>query len=274
MVVYADMLVLLNLIVDYFLLALTARLTKSDPRLWRLIAAAFAGGLSSLTLFLPVSGVAESAALRLAAAAAMTGICFGFRGAKRFFRTLAVLFAVSGVYAGVLFGLWQLFHPHGMVVRGGVVYFNISPLFLIGFSVAGYLLYLLLHAMLGRNAVRAKACQVEVFADGRSTRFNAIVDTGNSLEDVFGVSEIIIADEKTVRGLFGDFRQDESLKRRYRTLPCSTVSGDGLLDGYRCDRAVVTCAGRTTALTRPVLAISKTAMGGDYSAVINPKALE
>lgn len=274
MVVYADVLIVLNLIVDYFLLALSAKLLKSNPSVGRLLSGAGVGAISSLYIFLPSCGFIIEIGVRFIICAAMTFGCFGFHSAKRFFRSMAVLFAVTCGYAGGMIALWYLVRPNGMIINNSVVYFNISPLFLIVFSIIGYFISVLLRSLLSKHAALSETCEITVYADGNSTGMTAIVDTGNSIEDVFGTSEIIIADEGAVQSLFGDFRNDESLKCRYRALPCSTVSGEDLLDGYRCDKACISHNGKITELKKPVLAVSKTRMTGDYSAVINPKSLE
>lgn len=273
MVVYADILVLLNMTVDYFLLALTARLIKSGTSVLRQLFAAFIGGLSSLSLFLPPLNIFLEILVRAVICAILCLTAFGFGTYKRFFRSVAVFFAVSFGYAGGMLGLWQLFRPDGMVIRNSVVYFNISPLFLIFFSVVGYFAVLLLRTILQKSASLAKRCEVKVFAGKNSGSFIAISDTGNSLEDSFGSGEVIIADKAAVELLLGDYSEEE-LKSRYRVLPCNTVTGSELLDGYRCDKAYINCDGRVTEISRPILAVSKQPLNGEHSLIINPKILE
>ena len=119
------------------------------------------------------------------------------------------------------------------------------------------------------------AADVTVFANGKSVRLTAIADTGNSLEDGFGKSEVIIADLLSVKVLFGNLEVENNvgLKRRYQILPCSTVLGDSFLESFRCDSAIVECEGKKITLAKPLLAISKTGFNDDYNAIINPKIL-
>ena len=62
------------------------------------------------------------------------------------------------------------------------------------------------------------------------------------------------------------------LQNRYRLLPCSTVSGTDLLEGVRCDRAVIKFENREVKLSEPILVVSKTRLS-DGEAIINPKVL-
>ena len=273
MTVYADILFLLNFAVDYFLISLTARLVKTGTGLGRQLLGAAIGGASSLTLFLPELNVALELLIRLAICAVITLASFGFGGIRRYLRAAAVFFAVSAGYAGAMLGIWQLIHPNGLIIRNSVVYLNISPLFLIGVSVAAYFIILLAGTVLGKRGAAAEKCEIRVYWDSTSSSFTAIADTGNSLEDSFGTSEVIVADRAVAEPLLEGKTQDD-IARRYRVIPCSTVSGGGVLEGYRCDKACIVCGDKTTELSRPILATSKTPMGGDFSAVIDPKIIE
>lgn len=274
MTVYADILVLLNFLVDYFLLALTARLLRREIRFIRQLAAAFFGGLFSLTIFLPEPPFLLRIVLQVGSCGVITAIAALSRKPRPFLRFAAVFFAVSCGYAGGMLALWHLLHPNGMVIHNSVVYFNISPLFLILFSVVSYFIILLVRGLLERSAATAKRCRITLFADAKQIDVCAIADTGNSLEDVFGISEVIIVDFAAAKALLGDDLHAENLQHRYRTVPCATVSGTVLLDAWRCDKAHVVADGRCVELRSPIIAVSKTPLDDDYSAIINPKTID
>lgn len=273
MVIYADILVLVNLIVDYFLLLTTSKILSLNSRLIRVIFSSLIGGLSSLYIFVSYSNLFLEIIYRIIICGIMVFTAFGFRNIRVFLRGIALLFAVTFGYGGVMQGIWQLFRPNGMAVINSVVYFNISPTVLIGVSVSIYLLFTLFYFIFGKTASSASRCQINIFAEGKSVSMTGIIDTGNSLEDFLGGSEIIIADEHTVSRLFGstDIETNESLKSRYRIIPCGTAIGDGSLDAFRCDKATVNNGNETITLNKPLLAVSKMSINDDYSAIVNPK---
>ena len=274
MVVYADILILLNLLVDYFLLMLTARLLRISPSFWRQLCGAGIGAVSSLMIFLPQSDIFTELSVRGTVAALMTLACFGFYGWRRFLRNGAVLFAVTFGYAGGMIGLWLLFHPKGMAINNSVVYFNISPFFLIVFSVSAYFLTVLLRNLLSRKTPVSRTCRVRLTADNQTVETVAILDSGNAITDVFGSCCVIIADPVIARKLFGEKFGTAKLQKRYRLLPCSNISGNELLEGYRCDRGEIVCEDRVTVLNRPILALSKSKIQGDYEAIVNPQSVD
>ena len=273
MVVYADILVILNLIVDYFLLSASAAILRVKLSVFRQLASASVGALSSLYIFAPDLGLFFDLAFRAVICAVMVLCAFGFRGTKRFLRAAGVLFLVTCGFGGIMTALWTIFKPDGMTVVNSVVYFNISPAVLIGASVITYLLFMLLKAIFSKTSELAERCEITVTAEEKSITMDAIVDTGNSIKDYLSGSEVIIADSEFVRALLGSDSPDTDarLKSRYRILPLSTVSGGGTLDGFRCDSAVISDGERTVKLEKPILAVSKTPLRDDYQAIVNPE---
>ena len=273
MVVYADILVILNLIVDYFLLSATAVVLRVKLSVFRQLGGAAIGAISSLYIFAPDLGLFVDLVFRAVICAVMVLCAFGFKGVKRFFRAAGVLFLVTCGFGGIMTAVWSLFKPNGMTVVNSVVYFNISPAVLIGVSVITYLLFMLLRMILSRSTELAERCEITVTAEKKSITMEGIIDTGNSIRDYLSGCEVIIADSEFVKALLGSDNPNTEarLKSRYRILPLSTVSGGGTLDGFRCDSAVITDGERTVKLEKPILAVSKTPLKDDYQAIINPE---
>lgn len=276
MVVYADILLTVNLIVDFFLLKITLMILKITPKTLRLILSSALGALFSLYIFLPKSPVLIELLIHFLMSGVLTLICIGFGTLKRFLRGVITLFTVTIVYGGAMIALWQLFKPKGMIINNSVVYFNISPIVLISATVLGYFVYTLFSKIFATTSKNAKRCNVTLYALGKSVGVTAIIDTGNSLTDILSDSEIVIVDLSVATTLFGglDIISDPLLATRYRTIPCNTVSGGSIMDGYRCDIAEIYLDDKTVPLNNPIIAISKTPIKEDYSAILNPKILD
>ena len=276
MTVYADVLFAVNMIVDYFLLRACAAFLHKKPKTMRLILSAAVGGISSIYIFFPYRLVVTDVLVKVTVCILMALCAFGLGNVKHLLKNSAVLFIITCAYAGVMTALWITFRPKGMYINNSVVYFDISPLVLVIFTVVGYIIFIICNLIFSRSALRSEKCEVKVTVGDKSIDMTAIADTGNSVRDVFGNSEVIIADKKCVAKLFEGFEnnRDGRYDSRYRALPCNTVSGTDMLDGYRCDSAVIKSKGAAITLEKPILAVSKTAFTDDYSAIINPDILE
>ena len=271
MFIYADVLIILNFLVDYFLLLATGKLIRIHIKTFRILLAALFGGISSLYIFLPKSTLIAEIYFKTLICFISCLIGFGFGTVKRYLKSSAVYFVITCSYAGVMMAVFKFFKPFGMLVNNSVVYFNISPIILIGTTVLIYIIFLSFSKIFALEGEYAQRCSVSVFLEENSTQFDAIIDTGNSLEDMFGKSEIIIVDNNVIEKLLNLNR--ESYLNRYRAIPLKTVSGEDILSGYRCDRAVIEYNGKRFLLKSPILAISKSEIKDGYAAIINPKAV-
>lgn len=275
MVIYADILMLLNFLVDYFIIAATKHILRRKVGSVRTILGAAVGAVGSLYIFLPVSSYILDFLFKLIICCISVFAVFGFKSLKNFTKAFLVLTSVNCGYAGIMTAFWHIFKPNGMAVINSVVYFNISPLVLISATVIAYLLFTVLNIIFSRASNNSQDCTVTLFADGATTNFNAIVDTGNSISDTFGKSEIIIADRRVATALFGncDTQSNVKLRPRYRVVPCRTVTGNDLLEGFRCDKAKIKSNGKTITLQKPILALSKTSIEDGFEGIVNPDIL-
>ena len=272
--VYADVLVFLNLIINYFLLLSVSKIIRKGFAVWRMVLSAVFGALSSLYIFLPPLSILLEGLLKVTVCIIMCLVAFGFKSPRFFLKNTILLFLVTIGFGGAMYGVWLLFKPRGMVINNSVVYFDISIISLIIFTVIGYILFSLLFKIFSRSSKLASECEVTVFANGKSIELSGIVDTGNSIEDIFSQGEIIICGENVKAKLFecADIKSNNALKTRYRLLPCSTVLGVDMLEGVRCDKAIIKSENQTVILKKPILAFSKTPLQ-DSEAIINPKIL-
>lgn len=276
MVIYVDVLVVLNLLVDFFLLSATARILKRKVSVLRRTIAAVVGGFSSLYIFFEGSNIFLDFLQKFGTAAILCAIAFGVKPIKNFFKAFLINLAVTLTYGAGMTLLYKIFKPNGMYVGNSVVYFDISPLELIFFTVISYVVITILSYFFSQTAVLSQRCEVIIEIDGIKTSFTAICDTGNSVKDLFGNSEIIVADRAVFTALCGrgDYELSSSYPNRYNLVPIKTVSGNDMLEAIRCDNAVILSEQREISLIKPLLALSKTKLNDDYSGIINPQIFE
>ena len=269
MTVYADVLMLVNFVVDYFLILISGLFLHKKTRLWRVLTASALGGIFSLYIFLPQINFFINCSAQIIMCALMSLVTFGFGKIKDYCRCVVALFCVNFAYSGAMIALWLVFKPRGMVINNSVVYFNVSPLFLIVFSVVGYFVTILIKKILKRPFSQDVYCSVMIFCENKNLELNGIVDTGNSIVDVFGMSEIFITEEKFVDLLLGEQKQNPA---RFRKIPCSTIAGEKLLNGYRVDEAYVNFNNKKYVFKNPILAVSTTPLD-DSQIIVNPENL-
>ena len=282
MIVYVDILLFLNTVVDFIIITATCVLTRIEVKLWRKIAAAVLSALFSLYIFLPPLGFWVGLLLRLSASITAVLTAFGFKNVRRFIRCSAVFYGVSFIYAGGMAGIWMLFKPENMSMNNGIVYFDVSPLLLITFSFIFYVIITVIKKLVGRESDLAERITVNLNFQKKSVQTTAMVDTGHTLTDSFGNSEIVIIDKVTAQELFGENNTSlmisleppgEEVRHFFRLLPIKTVSGESVMPAVKIDRIKVTYKKKTFVITKPITVISDLKLGDDYSVVVSPTVL-
>ena len=265
--IYVDVLVGVNLFINYFLLLATAKFLLLPVKRKRLVLASAVGAMYSLTILLPEINPVLSVFVKLLMSASIVWAAFGYGGINLFIKKTAVFYIINFAFAGLMMALWYFLSPSGLIIRNSVVYFNISPLFLIALTVLCYLVITFLNRITGRKMPKGLFCRITAKRGNKSCVFSAKVDTGNSLKEPFSGNPVVVAYEKAV----SDIIPPEG-SMGLRLVPYGTVSGDGLLKAFKPDEFTV-LYGKHKAETKNVyIAVSKT-KPGEFDALLSPELL-
>lgn len=247
MVIYADLVFVLNFAVNYLLLRGTARLGGSAARRRRLALGALLGALYAVAVYFPAFGWLRLLPAKLLCAAGMLLLSFGVRRAA--LRLAAVFGALTLVLCGAVYGVELL--------RGGTVrVFQNSLLYPVSFA----------SVLLTAAAVSA-ACRlllprlthdvnsivpVTLRLRGRTVHLSALRDSGNTLSDPVSGEAVLTAEWSAARRLLPpelalraqDFAAPAALAMRLRSyaprlIPYRAVGiSDGLLLALPCEITV------------------------------------
>ena len=288
-VIYIDILLAVNLFVNYFLLLATGKFVTRPPKRWRMVVGAATGSLFSLLILFDSVGFILVLFFKLILAASLVLIAFGFISWPVYLKTTAIFFGINFLFAGVMLALWLVVTPAGMYYRNGTVYFNISALTLVISTIVAYLVVKLICFVRDRHIRREETCDVLIECDGKQALLTGFADTGNKLCDVFTNKPIVVCEFDQIRDLIpknlhkmfaSGISIDESVSdacgwtSRIRVVPCHTVSGEGLLPAFLPD-AFYLLTGRGRRERREVLvAVTSTRLSqGEFHAILNPELL-
>lgn len=282
-VIYVDILIFLNTVVDYLILSATETLCKTKMPFLRKLSAAFLSALTSLYIFLPALPFAVELLMRLFSSVLAVTVGFGFGGIKRYMRRIFTFYAASFIYAGLMSAIYMLLKPSKMSVNNGVVYFDISPLVLITVSFVIYLTIVVAKKLFGKEAPTADRCEICLVFQSQTVNCTAMVDSGHTLHDGFGNCAVIIIEQTVAEQLFGEKNTESMLKLdppedlkltvNFRVVPIRSVAGEKLLPAVKIKSAEVTYDGRRITLEKPLTVLTENRLGDDYSAIISPEIL-
>ena len=114
MVVYVDVLLAVNFVVNYLLLLLAARLCRLYCPRPRLLLGALVGAAGALSIFIPGLGLIGSVLLKLGLAVAMSLAAFGRQ--RGLWRGVGALFLISFLFAGLMLALWAAAEPGRLLI--------------------------------------------------------------------------------------------------------------------------------------------------------------
>jgi stage II sporulation protein GA (sporulation sigma-E factor processing peptidase) len=195
MIIYIDVLFVLNFYVTWLLVKATALFVHERMTTPRLLLSAAAGAVSSLLILIdtPLLPV-----IKVAAGVALTLIAFGFKTKRRFFVRLAVFLIINCGFAGIMLALWLFAAPAGMIQNHGYIYFDIPLLVLIAATVIAYLLTAFIRRALDSNKTTQQTHDVNLRLYGKELTLKGFADTGNGAKDVFTGLPLIISDKKAL----------------------------------------------------------------------------
>lgn len=267
MVIYADVLVVTNMAVNYFLLLGTAKLGNQGITLWRLLAGSLLGALTSLYILIPSPALWLEIGSRPLFALISVAAAFLPRKPRVFLRLYVIFLGVTLLFGGAMLAVQNLLKPAGMAVIGSVVYFDISPLLLV---VSTALCYGILRGGQALSRLRnpnAKRQSITVRSDQAVIEITAMVDTGHSLADPFSGDPVVIISPSAGDRLLPEGLNIAKAEGKYRLIPYKTAAETGTMEGFRV------LLGRSGKI-KAVAAVSKNVGGDDFDAIIDPATAE
>ncbi len=279
-VIYVDVLLVVNFMVNFILLRVTALLLRRQPVFWRLCLAAALGAFGALVIFVPVYNRAVLLLYQLLLTAVMSVAAFGCRGVRRVVWAAFCLFTVSLLTSGLLLLLSVTLRPRGMLVSKGAVYLDISAAALVGCCIAAYFIAGGLSRLLGRGAPKGTLCEITVLHAGAVSVFPALLDTGSNLVEPFSHCPVIVCEEAalghTLPPALKGFDLATPPSAGLRLVPYKTLGNSGLLPAFMPDTLLARLPGQEVRkLGSCYIAVLARPLGADdYRAVCNPQALE
>lgn len=241
MTIYGDVLVIVNLYVDFFLLWCTRRTLQLRGKTWRMILGALTGAVCALACLFPqpwwvsVGWGAISAILT-------TAVAFCPLSARGFLKASLCFWTFSFLLAGFLLFFIQWFGPRNVAVVGHAVYFDLSPFLLFVFTGGAYLVFWLFQRLFHREDLTQKVCQLSIEQQGKTVTLWAKADTGCGLREPFSGLPVIVCQASALKevlppGMDPVLPKGESpAPEGIRLVPFESVGGTGVLPAFKPEK--------------------------------------
>ena len=284
MVIYLDVLILINLYVTYFQILAVSVFTHRKTVWYRKLSAAGIGAVASLSIFIPQEMVLTLTLLKIFLCALIAFVAFGYTGFRAYAVSVLFLMLVSFVFSGLMLCVWLFAAPMKMLFINGTVYFSIDTMTIILSTCAAYGVVRIIRYILDKNGKTDGKYTVIIKNNGRECRLSALADSGNGMVDCFSGLPVIVcrrdmcADVSPPAIEMIENNSDISdigtqMIKGVRIMPFSTVGKGGLICMFNAESVVID--DETNEEKYPVNALIGIVIGGrqEYEAIFNPKIL-
>lgn len=284
MVIYLDVLILINLYVTYFQILAVSVFTHRKTVWYRKLSAAGIGAVASLSIFIPQEMVLTLTLLKIFLCALIAFVAFGYTGFRAYAVSVLFLMIVSFVFSGLMLCVWLFAAPMKMLFINGTVYFSIDTMTIILSTCAAYGVVRIIRYILDKNGKTDGKYTVIIKNNGRECRLSALADSGNGMVDCFSGLPVIVcrrdmcADVSPPAIEMIENNSDISdigtqMIKGVRIMPFSTVGKGGLICMFKAESVVID--DETNEEKYPVNALIGIVIGGrqEYEAIFNPKIL-
>lgn len=231
MIIYADILILENFIVNLFLLTLTMKFVKHKSKLFLLIISSLIGGVYTLVVIIPRLYLFSLIPFELLVAYAMLRIVYGKTSIVNMVKLLGIFLFLTFALSGMcfLFSLKQNLYVLGntfKIERYSVKYIMLGIMII-------YCVYArLIEYIKERTFVKNYNFEIEFISGDKKYIFNGFLDTGNELREPITNLPCILIEES----LISDLKFNN--KNTY-SIPYSAIGYGGNLRGIRINNIEV-----------------------------------
>lgn len=251
--IYADVVLIVNCIMNSVILVLTAHAGGISYSWKRLLLAALLGGVYALSGIFPEMAVLYSIPGKLMMSVMLVLMAFGYRTVRTTLVLVGAFFIVSFILGGATLG-WLYFIQIEAPQRAGN-YLDVSWSNLVtGSVIAVMLVTLIARRLLGKMIRQKNFYQARIEYNGQNKEITGMLDTGNNLYSLLGHKPVVLLCWQSAIQLLGpqvaDYLtstspeawlsnlhkcQDANWLARVEVIPCQSVGGRNMLLGFRPD---------------------------------------
>lgn len=254
MVIYIDLLVLINFFIDLLVLIGTSILLKRKASVKRLILGAIVGSTSCLLLFYIHDNI-TLLVYKLLISILMVIISFGYVSFKYFKDNLIWLYIISIILGGSIYLL-----SDSISLKNNALVFNNNGLeinLILLIILSPFIIYMYIRQNNKREITYSNYYDISIYYDNEVINAVGFLDTGNNLKDPFFSRPIILIDKSLIKKKINTF-----------LIPFYTVNNHDLLEVFKPKKIVI----NNKTIKRVLIGITNVNIDG-IKIVLNKEAL-
>ncbi len=278
-VIYADVLIVINVYVNYLLLILTSCISETKLNRLRAVMTSLSAGIFSLIILIPGINDLLLTVIRIVFLVLVVLFAFEFKSIKLFLKILFIFLAVNFAFAGIIFALWLFVSGDNIYFYNGIVYFDIDLIFLIITTVVCYLFLKIFSYLNSRRACHDLIYDIELYINNEIIKAKAFYDSGNNLIDPFTGEGVTIVSLDIIRKALKINDIEDLLNHNHclkvHLIPCESVNNASLIPVFRCERLCIIKDKSKNEFFDVLVGVSKNLIrNGEFGALLNSSVAE
>lgn len=284
-VIYLDVLIAVNWMIDSLLLSATARVLRLTPKRWRVVVGGFLGAVGACLIFLTNAPTLLVLVLHFFCACILIKTAFSFSKVSVYFKQTLVFYVISALFSGVVSALWSLTKSEAIYACNGVVYVDISPLLLTVFAVISYGVILLYEYLTRKRAPHGYEFFLYIDDGNGVCECRALYDTGMHVREPFSGRPVVIVEQAVIEPCLSTVLKEalcctttsvpSGMYTRLRFIPYRALGSDGLLPAFVPKHMTIkTDQNKLRDISGTYVAVSKDLGRGEYQALVGSDSIE
>lgn len=277
MIVYLDVLIVLNFYIMYFLIRAVCVFTHQSIKAPRLLLGSGIGSLTALAILLPNPGFWFILLVKLLSSLVIILTTFGFQSVKNFIKQAILFLLMNVIFAGIMLLIEQQLTPNNMIVSNGVFYLDISIVIIILSTIIAYFAIKLITYLIDNKLNSTRKFTIKITTTKGEKDFNALADTGNKLIDSFTGLPVILCSYAHIRGIspneiidFVDNNAVCNFSKGIKLIPANSIGGKSLIPAFKADCVTISYDNSVKNVNVLVGISESDSLNSDYNCIFNP----
>ena len=259
MIIYIDVVLLENLIMNFIILLATGLILKEKIKIVKLVLSSLLGAIYSVISYLSILEIYTSMILKIILSIVMIYVAFNPQTMKKMWKDLIIFYLTSFVFGGAAFALIYIVKPQDILMKNGL-FLGTYPLktIILGTIIAFLVIMTAFTVVKSKITKKDMFCEIEIYLNGKTIKTTAMLDTGNLLKEPITNTPVVIVEHTLLYEhvpkeilnhleelLGGDFEKiPENIKEEYKTklkfIPFSSLGKqNGMLLGIKAEAITI-----------------------------------
>jgi len=296
--IYLDVLILENIVMNYLILLVTARFSRSRTSNLRMLLGAVVGATYvAFMILLPGLKVYYTALAKVILSFAIVAVVFCPEKIGTFLKTLAIFYVSTFIFAGAAFALLY-FNQNGGFIRNGIVYVfwqSKWTILFLSIVMVGIIVRVFWELLQYKFIKEELLIGLKIAFEDKIAGVCALIDTGNSLHDPITNTPVVVVEFKAIKdilpaeiqNIFEESKEDDLTSvtdiisnsqwySRFRLIPFTSLGKEnGMLIGFRPDYIELDQENEKKGINNVIVGIYNRSLskGEKYRALLSPELI-